>query len=270
MDRVAVFVDAGYLFAQGSTALAGRKLQRGEMEFLPQEAVKTIATLAEELAELPLLRIYWYDGTAGNPSSTHLALAELARLKLRLGIVNSVGEQKGVDSLIITDMISLARNRGMAAAVLLSGDEDLRVGVQQAQEFGVVVHLVGIEPSRGSQSLLLIQEADSITELSAQDISPFLRLRPTPTSDDQTYEMPDDQADLMTVLKTTAESVARGIPSANLAILLETLAANGPVPSEFDRHLLGTCLHRLGRPLNPQEKRILRDEFRVCCRALMA
>ena len=65
--------------------------------------------------------------------------------------MNSVGEQKGVDSLIVTDMINLARNRAISDAVFVSGDEDLRVGVQQAQEFGVRVHLVGIKPSRGSQ-----------------------------------------------------------------------------------------------------------------------
>ena len=31
MDRVAVFVDAGYLFAQGSRELCGAKLTRGEI-----------------------------------------------------------------------------------------------------------------------------------------------------------------------------------------------------------------------------------------------
>ena len=51
--------------------------------------------------------------------------------------MNSSGPAKGVDSLIVTDMITLARNGAMSDAVLLSGDEDLRVGVQQAQEFGV-------------------------------------------------------------------------------------------------------------------------------------
>jgi uncharacterized LabA/DUF88 family protein len=52
--------------------------------------------------------------------------------KVRLGFVNRAGEQKGVDSLIVTDMISPARNRAMADAVLRSGDEDLRVGVIQS------------------------------------------------------------------------------------------------------------------------------------------
>lgn len=32
MDRVAVFIDAGYLFAQGSIELSGVKLPRGQIE----------------------------------------------------------------------------------------------------------------------------------------------------------------------------------------------------------------------------------------------
>ena len=31
MDRVGVFIDAGYLFAQGSVLLGGKKLPRGEI-----------------------------------------------------------------------------------------------------------------------------------------------------------------------------------------------------------------------------------------------
>ena len=53
-------------------------------------------------------------------------LARLTDVKVRLGLVNSYGQQKGVDSLIVTDMLTLARNRAMAHCVLLSGDEDLR------------------------------------------------------------------------------------------------------------------------------------------------
>ena len=99
-----------------------------------------------------------------------------ASIKVRLGFVNTAGQQKGVDSLIVTDMITLARNRVMCDAVLLSGDEDIRVGVQQAQEFGVRVHLLlGIAPCRGSRSrTFLLQEADTTHEWGKKDISAFL------------------------------------------------------------------------------------------------
>ena len=142
MDRVAVFVDAGYLFAQGSKEMCGRKLLRGEISLDHQALIRALKDFAERISKLPLLRIYWYDGTSQGPTSQHNTLADQADMKVRLGFVNSAGQQKGVDSLIVTDMISLARNRAMADCVLLSGDEDLRVGVQQAQEYGVRVHLL--------------------------------------------------------------------------------------------------------------------------------
>jgi uncharacterized LabA/DUF88 family protein len=140
MDRVAVFVDAGYVFAQGSLLLTGRKLPRSEVTLAHEEAVKAFGGFGTRVSGVPLLRVYWYDGTSTGPTAQHLTLAHLQDVKVRLGFVNSVGEQKGVDSLIVTDMITLARNRAISDAVLVSGDEDLRVGVQQAQEFGVRVH----------------------------------------------------------------------------------------------------------------------------------
>ena len=132
MNRVAVFVDAGYLFAQGSIELCGAKLTRGEFVLDHNAVVAKLQAFAEATSELPLLRIYWYDGTSQGPTPQHITLAGQANVKVRLGFVNSQGQQKGVDSLIVTDMITLARNQAMAECVLLSGDEDLRVGVQQA------------------------------------------------------------------------------------------------------------------------------------------
>ncbi len=49
--------------------------------------------------------------------------------KLRLGLVNTRGEQKGVESLIVTDLIELARNCAITDALILSGDEDIKIGV---------------------------------------------------------------------------------------------------------------------------------------------
>jgi uncharacterized LabA/DUF88 family protein len=101
--------------------------------------------------------VYWDDG-AISPKLTfeHSTLAHMDYVKLRLGFVTGRGQQKGVDSLIVTDLIDLARNRAINDAVVLSGDEDIRIGVQIAQSFGVRVHLIGIIPSRGSQSIQLL------------------------------------------------------------------------------------------------------------------
>ena len=108
MDRTAVFVDAGYLFAQGSIELCGKKLPRGEITLNHIALTSTLKAFAENASGLPLLRIYWYDGTSQGPTSQHITLAGQADVKVRLGFVNSQGQQKGVDSLIVTDMITLA------------------------------------------------------------------------------------------------------------------------------------------------------------------
>lgn len=90
----------------------------------------------------------------------------------------SVGQQKGVNSLIVTDLIELARQKAICDAVLISGDEDVRVGVQMARNYGVRVHLLGIEPSRANQSQQFLHEADTTTEWPTETVGRFLALRP--------------------------------------------------------------------------------------------
>jgi uncharacterized LabA/DUF88 family protein len=177
MLQLAVFVDAGYLYAQGSSLLAGQKQPRNTLSLNVNavlQHLRTAARTAEPNARL--LRIYWYDGLlrGGQLNSEQKDLAQSPDVKLRLGLVNSSGEQKGVDSLIVTDLIDLARNRGITDALIVSGDEDIRVGVSVAQTYGVRVHLAGIKPARGSQSPDLIQEADAHTEWTEADVQSFL------------------------------------------------------------------------------------------------
>ncbi len=269
MDRAGIFVDAGYLFAQGSVALSGKKLTRGQLSFDPEQAARALAEIAAEITGLPLLRIYWYDGTSTGPTSQHLALAHLAGVKVRLGFVNSVGEQKGVDSLIVTDMITLARNRAVTDAVLLSGDEDLRVGVQQAQEFGVRVHLVGVRPSRGSQSLFLLQEADTTRELGPDDLSSFLTLREEKAGEFAEAGAPEALEAFTTeptsVLAQVAEEIAAGVPSTDLEALVEVIQKSGRTPREFDGPLLGKSGTRLGIHLDSSQKTELRACFLKAC-----
>jgi hypothetical protein len=130
MDRVAVFVDAGYVFAQGSMPLAGRKLPRADAGLRHDDAIKAFGDFAVKVSGTPLLRVYWYDGTSTGPTAQHLTLAHLQDVKVRLGFVNSVCEQKGVDSPIVTDMIALARNRAISDAVLARAEieRDLNPG----------------------------------------------------------------------------------------------------------------------------------------------
>jgi uncharacterized LabA/DUF88 family protein len=259
MDRAAVFVDAGYVFAQGSALIAGRKLNRGEISLDHEAVIKSLSAFAEGISGLSLLRIYWYDGTSTGPTAQHLTLAHLSNVKVRLGFVNSVGEQKGVDSLIVTDMINLARNRAIADAVLISGDEDLRVGVQQAQEFGIRVHLVGIKPSRGSQSLFLLQEADTTHEWTEREVCEFMKC-------EQKAVPPVVQVVPNVVVGTNpfesvAAEVASRLDSSELPALIEAYESTRQLPRDIDARLLGGSRSLLRRDLNSDEKKQLRAVF---------
>jgi len=274
MDRVAVFIDAGYLFAAGSTLLAGHKLRRGEVRLDEVAALAFFDGLARATG-LPLLRLYWYDGTNAGPSPVHTSLAYRSNVKVRLGIVNSAGEQKGVDSLIVTDLINLSRNRAMADAVLLTGDEDIRVGVQQAQELGVRVHLVGIEPAQSNQSNLLRQEADTIREISKAEIGSFLTevtpipitvLPPVPPPTAASVVPPSSAA---TTGSSQLGQIAVQVATAISKVDSDRVAndVTGTVPRDIDQQLLHAGRTAKGASLEEHEKRELRRLFIQACKA---
>jgi uncharacterized LabA/DUF88 family protein len=177
LDRTAVFVDAGYLFASGSRLVAGDKLARSQLHLDHERVLGLLTGLVQELTSLPLLRIYWYDGASAGPNPAHVALAYRPNLKLRLGQVTAEG-QHGVDQLLIDDLVTLAQNRALADAVLLTGDDDIRPGVEQAQALGVRVHLLGIPPARDNQAAALVQAADRVRELTDAEVRSFLSLAP--------------------------------------------------------------------------------------------
>jgi hypothetical protein len=302
MDRVAVFVDAGYLFAQGSVLASGAAQQagsRGNARPLPRSRTKLdepavlafLEGVAQSCSGLPLLRIYWYDGTNAGPTPGQSSLASRPNVKLRLGIVNSYGEQKGVDSLIITDLISLSRNRAMADAVLVTGDEDIRVGVQQAQELGVRVHLVGLEPAMHNQSYLLRQEADTMREVSKAEVDGFLSISPptpivpipvpvpvlsiaaTPSQATSNQATSPPSVPGLAALVSTIDptSIARAYATSLAKADAERVVQSGRgVPPDLDRPLLAAARASCGqRSLTEDEKRQLRKEFISICKTLV-
>src|SRR4051794_20038291 len=136
MDRFAIFVDAGYLLAEGGEQVLGT-IRRPEIAVDHPRLLAGLIALAAERSGLPLLRVYWYDGARDRlPTADHLRVAELADVKLRLGLVAG-GRQKGVDALLVRDLLTLARNGAISEAFLVSGDDDLREAMRDAQDHGV-------------------------------------------------------------------------------------------------------------------------------------
>jgi hypothetical protein len=217
-----------------------------------------------------LLRIYWYDGAiASRPTLEQEQLAHLDDVKVRLGFINSAGQQKGVDSLIVTDLIELARLGAIRDAILLSGDEDVRVGVQIAQNYGVRIHLVGIVPSRGSQSKALLQEADTTTEWPATTVANFLSVRAIPATPAAPASppaapasgTPATAASDMAKIEVVASDYANNITASDVTNLKAYWATQRGIPPEFDGKLLATCRSVLARDLSFPEKRLLRTKF---------
>ena len=270
MKRSAVFVDAGYLYAQGSTAVAGSKQSRVNVKLNLSETIdKLRQASATRTGNAPLLRIYWYDGLLGGKlSEDQESLAYAEDVKLRLGVVTPAGQQKGVDSLIVTDLMELARNHAITDAVLLSGDEDLRIGVQIAQSFGVRVHLIGIKPSRGSQSLSLLQEADTTTVWDEIEVGTLLALE---AGFDDGAQVSGNVVSLEVASDTAAaleEAVESFVSSMDLGDMrtIDSLEETDMIPRQLDGRLLATCRSAMGRVLDRPEMVLLRRKFREVAR----
>lgn len=181
MLTAAVFVDAGNVFAAGGALIMGRTVPRDQVDLVSPAAF--ISRLVDQAGRqfnepLRLLRTYWYDGARDGVASTEqLAIGGLSRVKLRLGLSTRSG-QKGVDGLIILDLVTLALARSIDVAVLVSGDEDLREAARHAQQQGVSLVLMGMPAVAGqNQSSRLVAEADVSIALSPDDVSEHFAAR---------------------------------------------------------------------------------------------
>ncbi len=157
MSRVAAFVDAGYFWVQCSQILFNDKRRRGEIVLdVARMREKLLEVIRAEFPYASLLRVYWYDGLGsdGNPTEMHRRIYELDDFKVRYGTRNLEGKQKGIDGLLIADLIGLAQNHGITEALILSGDGDLAPGVAAAQTLGVRVHRLEMGGAEASSPAL--------------------------------------------------------------------------------------------------------------------
>ena len=189
MDRCAVFVDAGYVLADGAMAVHGTR-QRDSVSWDYAGLVKLLTGLSRDRTGLPVLRCYWYEATVeGRRSSEHNTLADLPGVKLRLGRMRP-GRREGVEAEMHRDLTTLARNRAVSDAVIVSAEEDLAEVVAEVQEFGLRVVIVHITADGNwTVSRPLRQECDDIVEISGAHLRPFVDLVPgaEPAGQDDQY-----------------------------------------------------------------------------------
>lgn len=257
MDRFALLVDAGYLYAAGGKLCCDTRA-RENLTLDSSTCIDSLVQLAGSSCGLPVLRTYWYDGARDAvPTATQLHIASHAYVKLRLGHLNSQNRQKGVDALIYRDLMTLARERAISAAFLLAGDEDLREGVKTAQDMGVQVTLIGIATRDGSRNVsrTLENEADEVIVLGKSDVSPFISRR---QSTDSGSSGPANQ--LETVRGAATAYAMNWLERATEGEVAALLSGRPQIPRPLDVELLIAAEGAIGGTMRG------RDELRHAAR----
>jgi uncharacterized LabA/DUF88 family protein len=179
VGRHAVLVDAGYLYASVGQLVLGRTSRR-EFRVAAEPLIGALMARADRTTPGVLLRMYWYDAARDRVHTVEQRqIAALPNVKVRLGNLNSAGQQKGVDAQLRQDLELLARHRAVSDVVLIAGDEDMVPAVEAAQAYGVRVHVWGVEPPYGvNQAERLVWEADTVDQLDAEFCRPYVELEP--------------------------------------------------------------------------------------------
>jgi uncharacterized LabA/DUF88 family protein len=259
VDRFGVFVDAGYLYAASGTLLFATT-DRRSLILNFESMASSLQSLGAADSNAMHLRTYWYDGARDAvPTAQHLVVANLRGVKLRLGRLTRDG-QKGVDSRIVRDLIVLSTQRAISTAYLIGGDEDLREGVSEAQERGVRVVLVGVEPlNEQNLSPTLAMESDDVLMLDRDFVAPHFRRRDPELV---VAVEPENRQDPGGLGRAFALAWSEEVAEADFDALVNDIARS--VPPEVDRQLLayGARAMGVGR-LEDEPKRELRRAFRA-------
>jgi hypothetical protein len=300
VGRHAVLVDAGYVYASVGQLVLGRTSRR-EFRIATEPLIGALLARAAGTTPGELLRMYWYDAARDRvPTVEQRQIAALPHVKVRLGNLNSAGQQKGVDAQLRQDLEVLARHRAVSDVVLIAGDEDMVPAVEAAQAYGVRVHVWGVEPPYGvNQAERLVWEADTVDQLDAEFCRPFIEVEPEqPRSHETTADSGQREADRPRSPTPADVFAARKLPSPAPVSLkpapaqdrggperpeMEHIGARiaarwlltrgrenvadllpGPVlPTVIDKELLVEAEEEISRSLRPYEeaRRALRDGF---------
>ena len=215
--NVAGFIDVGYVRAAVARACG---IEPSRVRLDAAALVRMVEDVAEKWSGL-MLRAYWYDGQHPADDPRHApqrkyldAVASNPGIQLRLGHIVSrtpawhaqldkaltacnvdrarfdrlfplaqqkESQQKGVDALIVLDLVRLAQRRAYDIAVIFSGDRDIAEAVRAAQDEGRRVTLMMLDERSVAPELRSL--ADSVIAVSTETLQSLNRtqVRPDPT-----------------------------------------------------------------------------------------
>lgn len=254
----AIFVDAAFLWASVGELLF-QTSDRSRLTCDYESLVEDLIERTGDISNRELLRLYWYDGAVNKvPSAEQKRVGLLPGVKLRLGRVVG-GHQKGVDSLIVLDLLKLAGTRMVDVIYLLSGDDDLTEGVREAQALGVRVVLLGAATDLPRQSESLVLEADDVELWPASVWSPhFSRPTPEPAAGAPPEASPVGEA-VMTFERVGHAFSSRWLQEASPDDVARVRRSRPRIPADVDARLLWDT--SAGRDLSEGERVALRDGF---------
>lgn len=269
-------MDAGYALVAGARIAWGYSVPRSAVAVDYREFVDKLIQAGQAACGQDLLRVYWYDGAIDQvPTTQHQTLGHLSNVKVRLGRLVG-GAQKGVDTLMVLDLTTLARERAISTAFVMSGDEDLREGVAVAQQLGVRVVLWGLEPvpsNESNQALTLIRESDTHTVLDSADfITPcFTQVQRVPAAAKARTEVVAEaghgkETGVPSPFDVGSAFIAGWLASAPPASAVEELRQAKEqyprrIPAGIDAELLARGRVVVANPLSEEQKRELRRGF---------
>ena len=175
MDRCALFVDAGYVLADGAMAVHGTR-HRESVSWDYAGLLPFIGSIARERTGRPLLRCYWYEATVEGRRTRARHAGRSPRAEAAAGPVRP-GRREGVEGEIRRDLTTLARNNAISDALLVSAEEDLAQVVADVQDLGIRVTIVHITVGGNwTISRSLRQECDDIIEVGEGHLRPYTEL----------------------------------------------------------------------------------------------
>src|SRR4051794_3741177 len=213
-----------------------------------------------DAADRELLRLYWYDGAINKvPTPEQKRVGLLPSVKLRLGRIVG-GHQKGVDSLIVLDLLKLAGTGMVDLIYLLSGDDDLTEGVREAQACGVRVVLLGAATSVPRQSEAMVLEADGVDLWPTHVWAPHFTRLATVEAPVATALDPGSVGEAVLTFERVGYAFsARWLQEAQADDVARVRRSRPRIPADVDARLLWDT--SAGRDLSEGERVALRDGF---------